>query len=117
MGLRGRLAPVESLKAPDLSTLEAPLWLGEAARGYWELHAANLATAGLLTQNTADSFALLCDLWERVRAMKDAPTTRSYLDTVKAFVSLAKVFRLLPTETPKAPVTDRYAAKKEFDFE
>ena len=116
MGLRGFLPALQTIAAPALQSLTAPSWLGQTAKDYWNRHAENLSSTGILTQNTAESFALLCDLWGRVRELEGTPTSRSYLDTVKAFVSLAKQFRLLPTEKPVQQPTDRHADKPEFDF-
>jgi phage terminase small subunit len=115
MGLRGKL-PTETIKAPQLKSLDAPSWLSQDAQAYWTQHAINLQGTAILTHKTAESFALLCDLWARVREMGGGPTNRAYLDAVRSYVSLAKQFRLLPTEKPTETPTDRHADKPEFDF-
>lgn len=114
MGLRGPL-PKTRTPAQPLTRQDAPDWLGKDAAEYWNRHSAGLTANGILTAATEDSFALLCDLWQRVREMEGSPTTRSYLDTVKSFTSLAKQFRLLPTEPPKENPA-RHSDKPEFEF-
>jgi phage terminase small subunit len=108
MGLRGP-APVIKIRSEPLQDLTPPDWLGnEEAKQFWSKHAHQLQENHLLTAQTVDSFALLADLWERVQSFRGQPTTRAYLDTMKAFTSLAKNFRLLPTEKPEVK-EDRFA--------
>lgn len=116
MGQRGKLPALKVHQAAPLEDLTPPDWLGTEAKSYWEIHAEQLAKNLLLTTATAFSFALCSDLWGRIREMSGEPTTRSYLDTVKAFQSWAKFFRLVPCDKPGAPVKDRHEDKDEFDF-
>ena len=116
MGLRGPLPQLRTAAAEKLHDLTPPPWLSAEAAAYWTRHAATLARNSLLTLQTADSFALCCDLWGRVRELSDQPTTRSYLDTVKAYNQLAKLFRLVPCDKPGAPVDRRHDDKGEFQF-
>ena len=103
-------------QAPALEDLAAPEWLGTEAKAYWQKHAQNLAVNNLLNANTAESYALLCDLWARLKAFRGEATTRSYLDTVKAYTSLAKIFRAVPCDKPGAAVEHRHQDKPEFNF-
>ncbi len=115
MGKRGPLPKLVKQDEP-LDTLAAPDWLGEVGKAYWELHAPWLVKHGLLTAQTAESFALLCDLWERVRSHQGEKTSRTYLDTVKSWQALVKVFRLSPAE--KAGYQpERHDDKEDFSFE
>jgi phage terminase small subunit len=91
---------------------QPPEWLGETAKEYYLKHRDGLVSNGILTSATEDSFILLCDLWQRVRKMEGSATTRSYLDTVKAYTSLAKQFRLLPGKGPEI----RHGDRPEFEF-
>lgn len=59
---------------------------------------------------------MLCDLYSRVMAFSGLVTTRTYLDTLKAFQALAKNFRLLPTEKPQVK-EGRYDDMTEVNFE
>jgi phage terminase small subunit len=116
MGLRGPLANTVSYQAPAPVDLTSPEWLCSVGSEYWNRHAKHLASNNLLTTATADSFALLCDLWARLQAFRDQPTTRSYLDTAKAFSALAKVFRAVPCDKPGAAVEHRHQDKPGFNF-
>lgn len=113
MGIRGP-APKLKIRSERLEDLTPPDWLGELARAYWQKHAEQLVENQLLTQQTAESFAITADLWERVRGYHGQPTDKRYLDTVKSFRDYAKLFRLLPTEKPQVK-EDRYADFGEFD--
>ena len=113
MGLRGP-QPQLKLRSEPLHELTPPDWLGTEAKDFWERHSVQLKDNQLLTAQTADAFALLCDLWERLKMFHGETTCRSYLDTLKAFSSLAKTFRLLPTEKPHVK-EDRFADFGEVD--
>ena len=99
MGLRGP-QPKLKLRSEALQDLSPPDWLGAEGKAFWNRHAAQLRDNQLLTAQTADGFALLADLWERVQSFRGLDTSRAFLDTSKAFTALAKNFRLLPTEKP-----------------
>jgi hypothetical protein len=116
MGLRGCL-PNITMKSEPLHDLTPPDWLGDEGKAYWRKHAHQLVENHLLTAQTADSFALLADLWERVQAFKGMDTSRTYLDVVRAYTGLAKNFRLLPTEKPHVKETDRFADFAEVEIE
>jgi hypothetical protein len=113
MGIRGP-QPQLKLRSEPLTDLNPPDWLGDVGKAFWRKHSVQLKDNHLLTAQTADSFGILCDLWERVQSFKGQDTTRSYLDTLKAFTSLAKNFRLLPTEKPNVK-EDRFADFEEVD--
>ena len=115
MGIRGSLPRLKK-EPTKLASMVAPAWLGTTGKAYWDQHSAWLVKHQLLTEQTAESFALLCDLWERVRAHSGEKTSRTYLDTVKAYQSLVKVFRLSPAE--KAGYQpERHEEKEEFEFD
>lgn len=88
--------------------------MGDEGKAFYAKHAFQLKDNQLLTAQTADSFALLADLWERVHSFRGQETSRAFLDTMKAFTSLAKNFRLLPTEKPEVK-EDRFADFGEVD--
>lgn len=90
--------------------------MGETARQFWVKHADQLKANQLLTVQTSDTFASVCDLYERLQTFRGKDTTRAYLDTLKAFTSLAKLFRLVPNEKPNVK-EDRYEDFGEVDFE
>ena len=113
MGQRGPL-PKRQLRTEDLSSLRAPSYLDDRAKGFWRKHADQLNKNGLLSVQTADSFAVLCDLYSRLRACDGQPTTRVYLDTQKAFSAALKLFRLSPGEKT-AEKEDRYEDFNEFE--
>ena len=114
MGSRGP-QPKLKLKSEALDSIEPPDWLLDAdALCYWTRHASQLVENQLLTAQTVDSFALLCDLWAKTKAMSGAQVNRQYLDTVRAFTSLAKLFRLMPSEKPNVK-EDRFADYLELD--
>jgi phage terminase small subunit len=115
MGLRGP-QPTLKIRSEPLLDLNPPDWLGDEAKQFWSKHAHQLQENHLLTVQTVDSFALLADLWERVQSFRGETTTRAYLDTMKAFTSLAKNFRLLPTERPEVK-EDRFADFAEVEIE
>jgi|SRR5579883_1269195 len=116
MGLRGPLPLTKVINAKRLADLSPPDWLSDAGKAHWTRHAEGLNVNGLLTVQTADSLALCCDLWGRLAALRDQPTSRTYLDTLKAYTSIAKVFRLLPCDKPGIQTPDRHAEKDAFEF-
>lgn len=86
--------------------MKPPRSLSGEARDYWKRHADRLAAAGLLTDADVDSFALLCQLWADVGRLRqlaeaDPRKNRNYLDSVKAWQSMARQFALLPLERKK----------------
>jgi hypothetical protein len=115
LGLRGP-QPHLKLRSNPLTDLTPPDWLGEVARAYWNRHADQLARNKLLTAQTADAFALHCDLWGRLQAMRTEPTTRAYLDTFSKFTASSKLFRLVPNEKPQVKES-RYEDFAEVEFE
>lgn len=115
MGIRGP-APKLKIRSEELEDITAPDWLGTLARAYWDTHAPQLRENQLLTVQTSESFAITCDLWERVREHQGKPTDKRYLDTVKAFRDYAKLFRLLPTEKPQVKES-RFADFGEVDVD
>lgn len=114
MGKRGPL-PKLVKESEALATLDAPEWLGDVAKAYWNLHAAWLVKHQLLNAQTAEAFAVCCDLWERYRTFDGEKTSRIYLDVVKAFEGKQKVFRLSPSEKAGYQA-ERHDDKEEFDF-
>lgn len=114
MGLRGP-QPQLQLRSEPLHDLTPPDWLGEAAKSYWHRHAPQLVDNQLLTQQTADNFALVADLWERLQEFRGQATTRSYLDLLKSYHSMSKPYRMWPTEKPNVK-EDRHQDKPEFEF-
>lgn len=115
MGLRGP-QPKLKIRSERLEDLSPPEQLGGIARAYWEKHAEQLRQNQLLTVQTAESFEITCDLYERYRDYKGKKTEKLYLDTVKAFRDYAKLFRLLPTEKPQVKES-RFEDFGEVDFE
>ena len=115
MGLRGP-APQLKIRSEELHDLTPPDWLGDEARAYHERHAEQLRSNHLLTVQTSDSYAMLCDLYARLQEFRGLSTTRSYLDTLKAYTSLAKLFRLVPNEKPHVK-EDRFEDFGEVAFE
>lgn len=99
MGLRGP-QPKLKLRSEALDDLSPPDWLGDEGKAYWSENAPQLKANQLLTVQTVHSFAMLCDLWDRYQSFHGADTSRIYLDTVKAYTTLAMKYRLLPTEVP-----------------
>lgn len=116
MGLRGALPQIETTPAPQLADLSAPEWLSAEGKAYWSRNAKWCAENNLLTQSTADSFAMLCDLWARYRQLQDEPTSKFILDTAGKYQSYAKMFRLVPCDKPGKTPAQRWEAKKEFEF-
>lgn len=56
-----------------------------------------------MTDADTEAFTLLCQLWQRTQevaadAKADPKRNRTYLETVKAWQSLARQFALLPLE-------------------
>jgi phage terminase small subunit len=115
MGLRGP-QPTLKLRSEPLTDLAAPEWLSKDAAAFYSKHAKQLQENQLLTVQTADAFALACDLWARVQQFKGKETSRAYLDTVKAFLSAVKPFRLVPNEKPHVK-EDRFADFTEVDID
>ncbi len=114
MGLRGRL-PTLALHTEPLDDLQAPDYLQGEALLFWDKHIVTLTRNQLVTVQTADTFALCCELWGKLRNFQGA-TSRSYLDLVKAFQQIAKPFRLLPVDKPGSVVEYRGQNSPEFDF-
>jgi phage terminase small subunit len=109
MGIRGP-APSFKITNTALDTLHPPDWLCPVAQRWWDKHASSLVGNHILNHQTADQFAVLCDLWARLMALNGTETNRTYLDTQKAFTTLAKQFRMSPAEKPNVKV-DRHEAK------
>jgi hypothetical protein len=108
MGLRGYLPAIKAKPADRLSDLSPPEWLDELAADYWRKHCKNASDNGLLTVQTAESFALCCYLWSQVRRLSEQGANRVFLDTQKGWQSLARMFRLLPIDKPGLPPTERH---------
>ena len=116
MGIHGPL-PTIKLRSEALADYNPPEWLIDAvAVSYWKRHVAMLCENQILTQSTVESFALLCDLWSKVKGCAGQDITRQYLDSVRSFTALAKQFRLMPTEKPNIKEA-RFASFKEVDLE
>lgn len=115
MGLRGP-QPQLKLRSEALEDLDPPKWLGEVAADYWRCHAHQLAENQLLTQQTAQSFSILCDLWEKWNELQGQPWGKAYDSVEKAYMRWAKLFRLVPNEKP-AVKEDRYADFGEVDVD
>lgn len=112
MGLRGPLKTKNSKPAKALSDLAPPTWLGELACEHWNSKAQYMTDEGLLTTQTADSFALLCDLYQRIRLSE---VHKERVDCMRLYNTLAKFFRLVPVDGPGRP-QDRHEDKKGFAF-
>ena len=81
---------------------------GLAAR-YWKRHAKRLTEAGILTDYDVEAFTACCQLWERSQSLRagseaDPKANRAYLDSVKAWQSLARQFALLPLERKRSGI-------------
>lgn len=113
MGIRGP-QPKLKLRQNAIDDLTPPEWLKVEAKSYWTTHAHQLQLNQLLTHETKESFAIHCDLWARLCEMREAPTTRAYLDLHKAFVTSSKHFRLIPSEKPNVK-EDRFSEFAEID--
>ena len=97
MGTRGSLPARTFLEPEPLRDMEPPDWLGDLGTEFWHRHAPWLVENDLLNTTTADTFALCCDLWQRVRE-NEGTSSRVFLDTLARFLALSKLFRLAPTE-------------------
>ncbi len=118
MGLRGPLPALVTAPAEPLADLTPPDWLGPDGKAYWDRHKDYLTANGLLTRATADSFAILCDSWQRLCDLRREATSRLFLDLQKAYSRDAKLFRLMPCDRPGAPLAGgRHANKGEFTLE
>ena len=89
--------------------LEPSVPLAGLARTYWDRHAQRLREVGLLTDCDTEAFTLTCQLWSRLQALqveaeKNPSKNRPYLDTCKAWQSMARQFSLLPLERKRAGV-------------
>lgn len=115
MGMRGP-APQLKLRSEPLHDMTPPAWLCETAKAYWSKHCHQLRDNQLLSVQTSDSYAVLCDLYARLMDFRGKETTRSFLDTLKAYQSLAKLFRLVPTEKPHVK-EDRFTDFAEVELE
>lgn len=115
MGLRGP-QPQLKLRSEPLTDLNPPAWLGHIGADYWNQHAHQLAENQLLTASTAQSFGVLCDLWEKWTELQGQPFTKQYESVTKAYLAWAKLFRLVPNEKP-AVKEDRYADFGEVEIE
>lgn len=112
MGNRGPLPSIERVDAKPLTTLEPPRCLTDkVAVEFWKEHAEHLALNNLLTSATKQSFILLCELFAKSRV----ETGKAFLDTVKVYQNLAKLFRLVPIDKPGKKNTERFEDKQEFD--
>lgn len=112
MGLRGPLATKHSKPAKALSDLSPPTWLGELGKEHWTKHAPYMTDEGLLTTQTADSFGIVCDLYQKYRT---GETHRERMDCLKGYQVLAKYFRLVPVDGPGKP-QERHEDKRGFTF-
>lgn len=116
MGLSGPLPRLRLIEADELPDLSPPGWLCEEAARHWTKHAPWLSANKLLTAATADSFALCCSLWAKVRANDDGTLSRTWLDALKAYGTASKLFRLVPCDKPGKEPAHRHEDKTEFDF-
>ncbi len=114
IGTRGP-QPKLKLRSNAIDDLTPPLWLKAEAKAYWSTHCQQLQSNQLLTRETSESFSIHCDLWGRLCEMREAPTTRAYLDLHKAFVTSCKFFRLIPSEKPNVK-ENRFADFTEIDL-
>ena len=91
-----------------------PRWLEGEAKRFWDRHASLLIAKGWLTKTDADSFALLCQLWEQIHdaqavlksegltvptgtgSTRAHPATTIRADCQKQFVALSREFNLTP---------------------
>lgn len=112
MGMAGPLAGHKMTPQPDLHDLAPPADLDDEARECWLRHADWLAENGLLTRQTSTSFALLCDLYSRVKREQDP---KLFVALHKTYLPLAKFFRMVPVDKPGRP-EGRHQEKKEFHF-
>jgi hypothetical protein len=113
MGLRGPTAAIKYKQSEPLKDSKAPDWLGVVASEYWNRHKDYLVANGLLTAETAESFAAHCTVYERFKASIDA-SPRSFMDLYRTYISGSKLFRLSPTEKPGKEVETRHEDKEEW---
>ncbi len=116
MGLAGPIPKLKLHNPAKLTELNPPEWLCDYAKEFFLKHCELLAKNELLNANTVDSFYLLCDLWGRVRALAGENTSRTYLDAVKSYHTLAKLFRLVPCDKPGQTDNGRFDSKGDFEF-
>lgn len=100
MGIRGPLPTIRQVISRPLPDLKPPEHLGDYGKAYWRKHSKYLTESNILTEQTYDTFAICCALFQRLRELDNEGTTRIYLDTLKGWQNLAKLFRLTPTEKP-----------------
>jgi len=100
------LAKLDGIKYSDanrnltIQMIKPPTNLGERAKKFWEKHCERLTSLGILGEADVDAFSMLCTLWQRCEEMSqeakaDPRRNRQYLETVKAWQSLARQFGLL----------------------
>ena len=117
MGLKGPLPKIKAVPPEQLQDLSPPGHLSDEAQNYWNTHAKRLVRQNLLTKATKESWAVCCDCYGRLRDLDGQGTNRIYLDTLKAWQSLAKLFRLTPTEKPGETGTGRHDDAPQFQME
>lgn len=116
MGLAGPLAAIKLTPAKKLADLTAPRWLGKVAAETWDENKDWLVENGLLTVQTSESYAILCDLVGKLREASMSENVKEYMLFHKAYLPLAKLFRLVPVDKPGKP-EQRHETKKGLNFE
>ena len=115
MGQRGPISKPDNLTTDrSLGKPTRPSSLTGEAKRFWDRHAKLLISKGWLTKADADSFALLCQLWEQIHDAQAAlkaegltvptgtgstrahPATTIRADCQKQFVALSREFNLTP---------------------
>lgn len=138
MGVRGPLMNPSSVRgqraglarrsladvpADELGTATMPRWLSKDARAFWRQHAPELTRRGLLTGLDAQSFALLCESWARLRdldariqqdgavitgprgGMRQHPLTSARNQTERAIFEGMRAFGMSPASRARIQVT------------
>jgi phage terminase small subunit len=105
VGLRGPQAPRIFREAEELEDTRPPDFLGKEGKAFWHRHCAWLMLNDLLNEATADSFAVLCQLWELLH--QELPP-REYVSIVGKFNTMSRVFRLQPVEKLGQPTTEEF---------
>lgn len=85
--------------------IRMPQWLKDEAAQFWKTHAKGLVESGMLSEQDADSFALLCDIWRMIRQcnpLTDSKEAIRYNGLVKVYLSMSKQFGLMPKDRKKS---------------
>lgn len=84
--------------------MKAPTWLNPEAKSYYKRHQKQCVENGTLTDETHDTYCLLCKVWSQVVAADpDAGSTQAlkFVSQLKLYERLAKPFGLYGAKPPE----------------